>query len=101
MIKQGQCVKGANILVLGITFKENCPDIRNSKVVDLVRTLREYDIRVTIYDPWANREEVRREYGLDVAGEMPDGKFEAVIVAVAHEEFKTLRVNSEIVYTIK
>jgi UDP-N-acetyl-D-galactosamine dehydrogenase len=101
MIKQGQCVKGANILVLGITFKENCPDIRNSKVVDVVRTLKEYDIHVTIYDPWANREEVRREYGLEIAGEMPDRKFEAVIVAVAHEDFKALAVNSEIVYTIK
>ena len=88
MIKKGICVKGSNILVLGITFKENCPDIRNSKVVDVIRSLQEYEVNLTIHDPWANPEEVKHEYGLDVLTEMPKEKFDAVVVAVAHREFK-------------
>jgi UDP-N-acetyl-D-galactosamine dehydrogenase len=101
MVRQGICVKGANILVLGITFKENCPDIRNSKVVDLIRALKEYETNVTIYDPWANPEEVKREYGLEIVKEMPDGKFEAAVVAVTHKEFEGIQVDSPIVYMIK
>jgi UDP-N-acetyl-D-galactosamine dehydrogenase len=101
MIRQGIRVKGATILVLGITFKENCPDIRNSKVVDVIRALKEYDTNITIYDPWANPEEVKREYGLAVLTEMPKGKFEAVVVAVAHEEFKDLSLQGEIIYAMK
>ncbi|MDR0681878.1 MAG: nucleotide sugar dehydrogenase [Dysgonamonadaceae bacterium] len=101
MIKQGLCVKDANILVLGITFKENCPDIRNSKVVDVIRALKEYDAKVTIYDPWANPEEVKREYGLEILRKMPERKFEAVVVAVAHKEFENIKTNSQIVYSIK
>ena len=90
MIKKGLCVKNAHILVLGITFKENCPDIRNSKVVDLVRSLEEYETAITIYDPWANTEEVKHEYGLDILSEMPEEKFDAVVLAVAHKEFENL-----------
>jgi UDP-N-acetyl-D-galactosamine dehydrogenase len=101
MIKQSIQVKGANILVLGITFKENCPDIRNSKVVDVIRALKEYGTNVTIYDPWANTEEVRHEYGLEVLTEMPDGEFEATVVAVAHREFREVRIKSEVVYSLK
>ncbi|GHV32049.1 UDP-N-acetyl-D-galactosamine dehydrogenase [Bacteroidia bacterium] len=101
MIKQGIQVKGSNILVLGITFKENCPDIRNSKVVDVIRALKEYDTNVTIYDPWANPEEVRREYGLEVLTEMTDGKFDAVVKAVVHREFNKIKLNSEVIYSIK
>ncbi|GHT61424.1 hypothetical protein AGMMS50239_12290 [Bacteroidia bacterium] len=101
MIKQGIQVKGANILVLGITFKENCPDIRNSKVVDVVRALKEYDTNVTIYDPWANQEEVRHEYGLEVLTEMPEGLFDAVVKAVVHREFNKIKLNSEVIYSIK
>jgi UDP-N-acetyl-D-galactosamine dehydrogenase len=93
MIKKGIQVKGSNILVLGITFKENCPDIRNSKVVDVIRALKEYDTNITIYDPWANQVEVEREYDLEVLKEMPDKKFEAVVVAVAHKEFDTLELS--------
>jgi hypothetical protein len=78
MIKQGIQIKGANILMLGITFKENCPDIRNSKVVDVIKALKEYDTNVTIYDTWANPAEVKHEYGLEVLTEMPKGKFGAV-----------------------
>ncbi|GHT14656.1 UDP-N-acetyl-D-galactosamine dehydrogenase [Bacteroidia bacterium] len=101
MIKQGIQVKGSNILVLGITFKENCPDIRNSKVVDVVKALKEYDTNVTIYDPWANPEEVRHEYGLEVLTEMPEEKFDAVVMAVAHREFNKIKLNSEMIYSIK
>ncbi|GHT33481.1 UDP-N-acetyl-D-galactosamine dehydrogenase [Bacteroidia bacterium] len=101
MIKQGIQVKGANILVLGITFKENCPDIRNSKVVDVVRALKEYDTNVRIYDPWANQEEVRREYGLDILTKLPEEKFDAVVTAVMHREFRGVKPNSDVVYVIK
>jgi UDP-N-acetyl-D-galactosamine dehydrogenase len=101
MIKKGIQVKGANVLVLGITFKENCPDIRNSKVVDVVKALKEYDTCITIYDPWANPSEVKHEYGLDVLTKMPEGKFEAVVVAVAHKEFENIELKSEVVYSIK
>ncbi|KAA6348822.1 UDP-N-acetyl-D-glucosamine 6-dehydrogenase [termite gut metagenome] len=101
MIKQGIQVKGANILVLGITFKENCPDIRNSKVVDVVKALKEYDTNVTIYDPWVNPEEVKREYGLEILTEMPEGKFEAVVVAVVHKELENVKMDGKIIYCVK
>jgi len=94
MIKKEFCVKNANILVLGITFKENCPDIRNSKVVDVVHSLRDYETNVTIYDPWANPEEVKHEYGLEVLTELPDKKFEAVVLAVTHNEFEKIDFQS-------
>lgn len=90
MIKKGSCVKDCDILVLGITFKENCPDIRNSKVVDVIRSLKEYEVNVTVYDPWANPKEVEHEYGLDILTEMPKGKFDALILAVAHKEFEEI-----------
>lgn len=88
MIKKGICIKNSGILVLGITFKENCPDIRNSKVVDVIRSLKEYEANVTVHDPWANAEEVKHEYGLDVLTEIPKVKFDAVVLAVAHKEFE-------------
>ena len=90
MIKKGLCVKNSNILVLGITFKENCPDIRNSKVVDVIRSLKDYDTNVKVYDPWANPEEVKHEYGLDILKEMPKEKFDAVVLAVPHKEFEKI-----------
>jgi UDP-N-acetyl-D-galactosamine dehydrogenase len=101
MIKQGIQVKGAHILVLGITFKENCPDIRNSKVVDVVGALQEYETSVTIYDPWANPEEVKHEYGLDILTKLPEGKFDAVVKAVAHQEFSGISIAGDVVYSIK
>jgi UDP-N-acetyl-D-galactosamine dehydrogenase len=101
MIKQGIYIKGANIIVLGITFKENCPDIRNSKVVDVIRALKEYETNVTIYDPWANPEEVEHEYGLEIVKEIPKRKLEAAVIAVAHKEFENIKLDSQIVYTIK
>lgn len=106
MIKEGIQVKGSNILVLGITFKENCPDVRNTKVVDVIRELKEYDTNVTIYDPWANKEEVKHEYGLDILTEIPKGKFDAVVLAVAHKEFAKTNVSevlqkNGIIYKLK
>ena len=106
MIKKGQCVKNANILVLGITFKENCPDIRNSKVVDVIRSLKDYETNVTVHDPWANPEEVKHEYGLDCLTELPAEKFDAVVVAVAHQafekiDFSNLVKSGGVVYKVK
>ncbi|MCL2348207.1 MAG: nucleotide sugar dehydrogenase [Planctomycetaceae bacterium] len=112
MIKKGMAVKGANILVLGMTFKENCPDVRNTKVVDVVRSLQSYDANVSIYDPWADAEEVRHEYGLSLLPTLEmtcgnNGKgFSAVVLAVAHKEFKTLNIRAivgerGVVYDVK
>jgi UDP-N-acetyl-D-galactosamine dehydrogenase len=101
MIKQGICIKGARVLVLGITFKENCPDIRNSKAVDVVKALQEYEIHVTVCDPWANPEEVKEKYGIESLKEVPEGKFEAIVVAVTHREFEGIKMDSRIVYAMK
>lgn len=94
MNKKGILVKDAKILILGVTFKENCPDIRNTKIVDIYHTLEEYTHDITIYDPWANAGEVKREYGLNIVNKLPGGKFDAVIMAVAHKEFVNLDVRS-------
>ena len=83
-------VKGARVLVLGITFKENCPDIRNSKVVDVVRELERQGARVDIYDPWASGRDCRHEYGLRTVPALRAGRYDAVVVAVAHREFREL-----------
>jgi len=87
MLKKGIQVKDSKILILGFTFKENCPDVRNTKVIDILKTLKDYKADVTIYDPWANPAEVKHEYGIDLQDTMPDAKFDAVILAVAHEKF--------------
>ena len=106
MIKKGIQVLGSNILILGFTFKENCPDVRNTKVIDIVNALREYDLNITIYDPWANPAIARREYGVDITNQLPDSKYDSVILAVAHNEFKELDIESvvksyNIVYDVK
>ena len=106
MNKKGVLVKNAKILILGITFKENCPDIRNTKVVDIYHTLREYTPNITVYDPWANPEHVFQEYGVMVTKELPTTQFDAVILAVAHKEFMDLDVkvlvkNGGIIYDVK
>lgn len=90
MNKKGVMVKDANILLLGITFKENCPDIRNTKIVDIYNTLKEYTDNITVYDPWADASHVKHEYGIDIyngAYDSLNGKFDAVILGVAHNEF--------------
>lgn len=95
MLKKGIQVLGSHILVLGFTFKENCPDVRNTKVVDIINALKEYNLDITIYDPWANPEAVRREYGLEVVNELPqDQEFDAAIAAVAHKAFADLDIPS-------
>ncbi len=92
MIQKKIQVVGSKILVLGFTFKENCPDVRNTRVIDIVRTLKEYDLDITIYDPWANSAVARREYGVEVTNALPQEKFDAVVLAVAHKAFETLDV---------
>jgi UDP-N-acetyl-D-glucosamine/UDP-N-acetyl-D-galactosamine dehydrogenase len=106
MIKKGIEVKGAEVLMLGITFKENCPDVRNTKIVDVIHSLKEYDIMVTTFDPWADPAEVMHEYGLETVNVLPPGKFEGIILGVAHKEFKaldydTLRQGNSVLYDVK
>lgn len=90
MIKKGISVNGANLLMLGITFKENCPDVRNTKIVDVIRSLKEYGIAVTLYDPLANIDEVKKEYKLETINSVPKEKFDAIVLGVAHNEFLSL-----------
>jgi len=91
MIQRGIAVAGSRILILGIAFKENCPDLRNTRVVELARQFREYRAQVDIYDPWADCAEAKREYGVDLLREPPaENQYDAVILAVAHEEFRVL-----------
>ncbi|MCV9931291.1 nucleotide sugar dehydrogenase [Flavobacterium sp. LS1R47] len=90
MLKKGIYVNGANLLMLGITFKENCPDVRNTKIVDLILALKEYGITITIFDPLASLEEVYKEYKLDITNIIPNQKFDTVVLGVAHAEFLSL-----------
>lgn len=95
MLKKGIQVLGSHIIIFGFTFKENCPDVRNTKVVDIVKALKEYNLNITIFDPWANPAAVKREYGLDVVNELPTNeKFDAAIAAVAHHEFEKMDITS-------
>lgn len=94
MNKKGVMVKDAKILILGITFKENCPDLRNSKIVDIYTTLEEYTSNISVYDPWADSAVVKHEYGIDVTNTLPVEKFDAVILGVAHKQFLELDVRS-------
>ena len=92
MLKKGIQVLGSDILIMGFTFKENCPDVRNTKVIDIYRSLQEYNVNITVYDPWANAEIAKREYGVDIINKLPIQKFDAVIMAVAHREFNDLDI---------
>lgn len=92
MNKKGVLVKDAKILLLGITFKENCPDIRNTKIVDIYTTLSEYSNNIIVYDPWANSAAVKHEYNIDIVNELPNDKFDTIILCVAHKEFLELDV---------
>ena len=94
MLKKGLQVLNSNIIILGFTFKENCPDVRNTKVIDIYKALKEYNVNVTVYDPWANLDAVMREYGIEVTNELPSKKFEAAILAVAHKRFESLDIFS-------
>ena len=106
MIKKDISVRHAEVLVLGFTFKENCPDVRNSKVGDVVHYLQDYGMNVTVYDPWARQEEVKKEYNLEVLSSLPDKKFDVVVLAVAHTEFQSLYIpalvkEQSVVYDVK
>jgi UDP-N-acetyl-D-glucosamine/UDP-N-acetyl-D-galactosamine dehydrogenase len=92
MIRQGLNIKDAEVLVMGITFKENCPDVRNTKVVDVIRSLNDYGMKISIYDPWADEAEVKHEYGLKLLKELPSTKFDAIVQAVSHKEFTALNL---------
>lgn len=94
MIRRGLNIKDAEVLVMGITFKENCPDVRNTKVVDVIRSLSDYGMKVTIFDPWAEPDEVKHEYGLSILTEKPSKQFDAIVQAVSHKEFAALDLNS-------
>jgi UDP-N-acetyl-D-galactosamine dehydrogenase len=106
MLKKGIQVLGSNVLVLGFTFKENCPDVRNTKVIDIIKTLEEYNANVTIHDPWANPAIAKHEYGVELHNELPEKHYDAVILAVAHNEFKELDIahisnGNSVVYDVK
>ena len=106
MNKKGIMVKNAKILILGVTFKENCPDLRNSKIVDIYRTLEEYTNNITVFDPWANIETVKREYGITITNECPVDKFDAIILGVSHRQFLDIDILSllkenGVVYDVK
>lgn len=106
MLRNDQKVKESDVLILGFTFKENCPDVRNTKVVNVVKSLKEYGVNITIFDPLANSDEVLHGYGLEASCTRPDGKFDAIVLAVAHEEFLTmdlekLRKEESVVYDVK
>jgi len=106
MLKNDIKINGANVLLLGITFKENCPDVRNTKVVDVVKHLEDYGIQVTIFDPWAEPEEVQHEYNLKTTSQAPDGIFDAIVLTVAHKQFLDLDLNQfrapkSIIYDVK
>jgi UDP-N-acetyl-D-galactosamine dehydrogenase len=94
LVKSDQKVKGAKILILGITFKENCPDVRNTKVVDLILHLKDFGVDLTIYDPWANPEEVKHEYNLSTINQSPIIQFDAIVLAVAHKQFLSIDLDS-------
>ena len=106
MIDREVKVKGANVLILGITFKENCPDIRNTKVIDLYQSLKSFGLKVEVYDPWAKKAAVKNEYDIDLLETLEDHTYEAIVLAVAHKQFKTIDISSlkkkkSVVYDIK
>ena len=94
MVKKGILIKNSKVLALGFTFKENCPDVRNTKVIDIIRAMQEYEANLTCYDPNADPAEVKREYGIEITNIAPNEKFDALILAVAHEEFKNFDLKS-------
>lgn len=107
MNKKGVLVKDSNILILGITFKENCPDVRNTKIVDIYHTLSDYTSNITIFDPWADAARVKAEYGISIVRNLPEGEvYDAVILGVAHKQFldidvKSLLKENGVIYDVK
>lgn len=106
MLKKGIQVLKSNILIMGFTFKENCPDVRNTKVVDIYKALKEYNVNLTVYDPWANPAVAMREYGVEVVNELPQESYDVAIMAVAHREFASVDVTKllkeqHVIYDVK
>ncbi|HRO08522.1 MAG TPA: nucleotide sugar dehydrogenase [Saprospiraceae bacterium] len=106
MVRKDIPVKGSNVLMLGFTFKENCPDIRNTRAIDIYHELRTYDLHTDVYDPWADADEVLHEYGIVSYNVLPDRKYDAIILTVAHKTFRTLQLESlrkeiSVVYDVK
>jgi UDP-N-acetyl-D-galactosamine dehydrogenase len=106
MIKKGITINGAQLLMLGITFKENCPDVRNTKIVDVLAALADYGIAITVYDPWANPDEVEHEYHLLSSNKLPKDQYDAVVLGVGHKEFLdldfgALRKENSVLYDVK
>ena len=103
MIKKGHKIEGSKVLVMGITFKENCPDIRNSRVIDVIRELQEYGCDVQVTDYWADADDVKREYNLDLLKDVNSDEYEAVVLAVAHDEYKNMKLDNakQVVFDIK
>lgn len=106
MLKKGIQVLDSHVLILGFTFKENCPDVRNTKVIDIYKALKEYNVNITVYEPWANPAIVKHEYGIEVVNEPPTEKFDAAIAAVAHKEFSTINLqdmlkSNHVVFDVK
>lgn len=106
MIKKGISINGAELLMLGITFKENCPDVRNTKIVDVIAALSDYGIKVSIFDPWASSAEVKHEYNLTTTNDLPKQKFDVVVLGVAHKEFleidySTIKKDNAVLYDVK
>lgn len=106
MIHKEVKVKGAKVLLLGITFKENCPDIRNTKVIDMYLSLKSYGLQIDVYDPWAKQQEVQEEYGIQLLNDLAAEKYDAIVLAVAHHQFEninieTLKKRNSVVYDIK
>ena len=93
MVKQRIQVVGSKILVMGLSFKENCPDIRNTKIVDMVKALKEYDLDLDIYDPWVDPLEAAKEYGIDPVASLENAKYDAIVLAVAHDQFKQMSID--------
>ena len=106
MIKKGLNIKDAEVLIMGITFKENCPDVRNTKVVDVIKALTDFGMNISIYDPWVSADEVMHEYGLQVMTELPSSQFDGIVHAVSHKEFKhtdfaKIRKSNSILFDVK
>ena len=105
MINNGQTIKGSDVLVMCITFKEDCPDVRKTRVIDIYNELLSFDMEVDVYDPWINQEEVKHEYGIDILTQEPNmNQYSAVILAVAHKKFANLDLDTSserVVYDVK
>ncbi len=108
MLKKGVQVLGSKIIIMGFTFKENCPDVRNTRVIDIYRALTEYNVDIFVYDPWADPAIVKKEYGIDITNTLPENKFDAAIVAVGHRQFRQLEIDfdkllnpTHVIYDVK